>query len=288
MTSQPFYTGASAAGTPVDELPTSLKESEFEALRELTRSLTGIRLDDSKRSMMYARIVRRLRALGLSTFEEYIAEVKRAGSSEAAQFVNTVTTNLTYFFREEHHFEALAKMALPSLERNRRGPEAIRIWSAGCSSGEEPYSIATVMAESGKQGGLDYKLLCTDLDTDMVARTRAGRFVKTSVRGLSNERSSQWFRDVSDQEIEAKPELKAGMIVKELNLFKPWPLREGIDIIFCRNVLIYFDRKDQDTIIGGFARKQVAGGYLFLGHSESMRGFDDVYKRVDNTVYQRL
>lgn len=287
MSSLPQSPVSGGASTSADDLPTSLSDNEFEALRKLTRSMTGIRLDDSKRSMMYARIVRRLRALGLKTFADYIKEVERAGSSEIPLFVNTVTTNLTYFFREEHHFEVLSKKAVPAVSSGNRTGEPMRIWSAGCSSGEEPYSVAIVMNELGKQGGLDYKLLCTDLDTDMVDRTTAGRFVESSVRGLSPERRSKWFQD-NGHEIQAKPELRAGMIVKALNLFKPWPLRDGVDIIFCRNVLIYFDREDQDKIISGFARKQHPGAFLFLGHSESMRGFDSTYRRVDNTVYQRL
>lgn len=269
-----------------DDLPNAISDQDFTSLRDITYELTGIRLDDSKRSMMYARIVRRLRALGLASFGEYIQEIRRPNSSELGTFINTVTTNLTYFFREEHHFEVLAKRAIPELKRARPN-EPLRIWSSASSSGEEPYSIAIIMAELGLMGGSDYRLLATDLDTNMVQKTQEGRYPRVSVRGLTEERQQRWF-STGGTELIVKPELQNGLIAKQLNLFKNWPIRGGIDVIFCRNVLIYFSREDQDQIIAGFSRLQSKGGYLFLGHSESMRGMDDIYERIDNTVYRRL
>lgn len=275
-----------AVSSQIDRLPSSMGDAEFDALRSITYELTGIRLDNSKRSMLYARIVRRLRALGIHSFQAYIDEVKRPNSAELGTFVNTVTTNLTYFFREPHHFDVLAKAAIPDLQ-HQHSNSTLRIWSSASSSGEEPYSIAIVLAELGLIGGQDYRLLATDLDTNMVEKTAQGRFNLSSARGLDDERKKRWFTQ-SGHDLIAKPELQQGLISKQLNLFEAWPIRAGIDIIFCRNVLIYFGREDQDKIITGFRNMQRPGGYLFLGHSESMRDMDAVYERVDNTVYRRL
>ncbi|MEM1432539.1 MAG: CheR family methyltransferase [Pseudomonadota bacterium] len=268
-------------------IPNDLSDRDFNALRELALEQTGIHLDDSKRTMLYARFTRRLRDLRLSTFADYIQEIRRPGSPELSEFINTVTTNLTYFFREEHHFEFLRTEALPAL-RQRAGAKALlRFWSAGCSSGEEPYSIAMTLNECRLKGAADYRLLATDLDTEMINRTRAGRFRMSSIRGLTDERRKLWF-DQRDGQLVAKAPLREGLIIRQLNLFGSWPLQNPVDVIFCRNVLIYFTRDDQVRVIRQFSRHQLSGGLLFLGHSESIRGLDDLYERISNTVYRRL
>ena len=267
-------------------MPSKLSDQDLAGFQRLTLSLTGIKLDDAKRSMIYTRFLRRLRALGVPDFATYLQQVQQPGSAEVEHFVNTVTTNLTYFFREPHHFEFLAGTAIDELFRKQVRAGPARIWSAGSSSGEEPYSIAVTMAEAGLTGQNDYRLLCTDIDTNMVARTAAGEFSAPDVRGLTPNRVANWF-DTHGDLLVAKPELRLGMICRQLNLFHEWPIRPGVDIIFCRNVLIYFERADQDKIISSFANVQHEGAYLFLGHSESLRGLEHLYDRVDNTVYRR-
>ena len=278
-------TSPATASSPT-RMPSKLSDQDLAGFQRLALSLTGIKLDDAKRSMIYTRFLRRLRALGVPDFATYLARVQQPGSAEVEHFVNTVTTNLTYFFREPHHFEFLAGTAVDELFRNQVRAAPARIWSAGSSSGEEPYSIAVTMAEAGLTGQNDYRLLCTDIDTNMVARTAAGEFSAPDVRGLTPNRISNWF-DTHGERLIAKPELRLGMICRQLNLFHDWPIRPGVDIIFCRNVLIYFERADQDKIIRSFASVQHEGAYLFLGHSESLRGLEHLYDRVDNTVYRR-
>ena len=278
-------TSTAAASSPA-RMPSKLSDQDLAGFQRLTLSLTGIKLDDAKRSMIYTRFLRRLRALGVPDFATYLQQVQQPGSAEVEHFVNTVTTNLTYFFREPHHFEFLAGTAIDELFRKQVRAGPARIWSAGSSSGEEPYSIAVTMAEAGLTGQNDYRLLCTDIDTNMVARTAAGEFSAPDVRGLTPNRVANWF-DTHGDLLVAKPELRLGMICRQLNLFHEWPIRPGVDIIFCRNVLIYFERADQDKIISSFANVQHEGAYLFLGHSESLRGLEHLYDRVDNTVYRR-
>ncbi|MFK8031508.1 MAG: protein-glutamate O-methyltransferase CheR [Gammaproteobacteria bacterium] len=268
-------------------LPSSLNDADMAEFQRLAMSAAGIDINESKRSMIYTRFIRRLRALRLTTFSEYLALLQNDKCAEYETFINTVTTNLTYFFREPHHFEYLSEIVIPEVYRQHRGASPVRFWSAGCSSGEEPHSIAIMLAESAKVGGIDYRLLCTDIDSEMVKRTASGDFTADHTRGLERSHIADWFEEHADKSISAKATLQAGIICKQLNLFDAWPIRAGIEVIFCRNVLIYFDRPHQDKIIRKFANMQSPGHYLFLGHSESLRGFDDVYKRVSNTVYKR-
>ncbi|MFK8017199.1 MAG: protein-glutamate O-methyltransferase CheR [Gammaproteobacteria bacterium] len=270
------------------ELPSSLSDQELKAFQRLVIKATGIQLDESKRSMVYTRFLRRLRALNLHTFGQYIELLESGNEAELRHFINTITTNLTYFFREPHHFEFLRATVVPDMFGPSAQKKTVRIWSAGCSSGEEPYSIASSLAEEGFTGGADYRLLCTDIDTDMVRRTKTGEFRGRDVRGLSEALKSRWFEQRNGDILAAKDALKKGLMCRDLNLFAPWPIRPGVDIIFCRNVLIYFDRKHQEQIVRGFADVQSRGAYLFLGHSESLRDFDDVYERVGNTIYKRV
>ncbi|MEM6639656.1 MAG: CheR family methyltransferase [Pseudomonadota bacterium] len=267
-------------------LPDRLSDSDLKAFQSTALELSGIKLDDSKRSMIYTRFLRRLRTLGMSDFKEYLEYAAQPESGERQDFINTITTNLTYFFREAHHFEYLSETALPTLLKSRTTTEPLRVWSAGCSSGEEPYSIAMTLQAAGLVGERDYRLLCTDIDTDMVRKTRAGAFRTDGIRGLNKSQLRRWLKD-TDGVASVHPSLRKGMICRALNLFDHWPLRAGVDVIFCRNVLIYFKRPDQERVIRGFAEMQTPGCYLFLGHSESIRGLENVYTRVGNTVFKR-
>ncbi|MFK7886299.1 MAG: protein-glutamate O-methyltransferase CheR [Gammaproteobacteria bacterium] len=269
-------------------LPQSLPDADLAAFQRIAMEMTGIKLDDAKRSMIYTRFLRRLRTLQMTTFDQYLQHVQSGASEEVEEFINTITTNLTYFFREPHHFEFLRSDVVPDLFHKPGRAGAVRVWSAGCSSGEEPYSIALSLAEEGLTGAADYRLLCTDIDTEMVGATRAGEFKLSNVRGLDDSLRSRWFKDDGNGTLLANDALRQGMMCKQLNLFGNWPVRPGIDIIFCRNVLIYFEKPHQEQIINGFAQKQNPGAYMFLGHSESLRGFDHLYERVANTVYKRV
>ena len=268
-------------------LPDQLDESEFGRIRLLAHEWAGINIEEQQRAMLYSRFCRRLRDLGLANFGEYIDYATHHENVEREFFVNTVTTNLTYFFREPHHFDHLTHEAAPALLNERPANTPLRIWSAACSSGQEPYSIAIALANSNLLEKSKTRILSTDINTKMVARTRSGVFHVDELRGLSPQDSARWFtRD--DQHLIAKDELRQLILCNPLNLFGQWPFSVRVDVIFCRNALIYFNRDMQIQLINRFARTQQPGGYLYLGHSEVIRGIEKHYERIENTVYRRI
>lgn len=264
-----------------------LSDETFATFQKLTLQHTGIQLADNKRSMILTRFARRLSVLGLDNYEAYVKLLCEAGNPEMSEFVDTITTNLTYFFREPHHFEVLKKDVLPSVTLGRNPMSPIRIWSAGCSSGQEPYSIAITAKETPQVGKHPVKILCTDIHTKMVRTTQTGIYNQEALRGLTEEQRNHWFVQVGDSTWQAETALREMLICKQLNLFGPWPVRPGVDVIMCRNVLIYFSPAYQRKLLMGFASVQKPGSYLFIGHSETLDGLSKEYKRVANTVYQR-
>ena len=265
-----------------------MSDQTFRGFQRIALEQTGIELADGKRAMIVNRFSRRLDALGLSCFEEYLDLVAQSGHPEAREFIDTVTTNLTYFFREPHHFAFLGKTVLPTLAARIRANTPIRIWSAGCSSGAEPYTLALVVKETPETCNRTVRILCTDIDTKMVELTRRGRYGQNQLRGLDSEQTKKWFSKTADNQFEADEQLRSLLICKQLNLFDNWPIKTGVDVIMCRNVLIYFNAAYQKKLIAKFAALQQPGGYLFIGHSETLDGLKGVYRRVDNTVYERM
>jgi chemotaxis protein methyltransferase CheR len=263
-------------------------DKTFAEFQSLILQHTGIQLADAKRHMFVNRFSKRLNALNLSTFEEYLKIVSTASQPETTEFIDTITTNLTYFFREPHHFDVLSKEVLPSLVKNRAASKPIRIWSAGCSSGQEPYSIAISVRENVDISKHTVKVLCTDIHTKLVEQTRSGKYCRDELRGLSDIQVKKWFDSTANDVWQADASLRQLLVCKQLNLFSPWPVRTGVDILMCRNVLIYFSPEYQRKLLRGFAAVQATGSYLFLGHSETPDGLSKLYKRVANTVYERL
>ena len=264
----------------------ALDDETFAEFQRITLETTGIVLADNKRAMITTRFARRLRALDLPDFRSYLELLASPAHPERGMFFDTVTTNLTYFFREPHHFEALTARVLPAIER-RSGGRPVRIWSAGCSHGQEPYSIAIAALESRVPLGRSVRVLCTDIHSRAVGQAREGIYSGEELRGLAPARRDRWFTALPDGRWQASEELRRMLICKELNLFGPWPIRPGVDVVFCRNVLIYFDLEHQRKLVRGFAAIQPPGAHLFLGHSETLRDCDDIYRRVDNTLYER-
>lgn len=260
-------------------------DQDFAALRTLVRRITGINLSDAKRELVYGRLSRRLRALGLGSFREYRALLDRDGEQEMVQFCNAITTNLTAFFRESHHFEFLASHleGLPPT-----GARRLRIWSAGCSTGEEAYSIAMTVREAlPEPERWDVKILATDLDSNVLAHGQRGHYGADRMRGLSEQRLRTFFSEAAGT-FTVRPEL-AGMIVfKQQNLMDPFPMRGPLDAIFCRNVVIYFDKDTQRDLFARFAALQRPGALLFLGHSESLFRVSADYALLGKTVYRRV
>ena len=279
---QPADSEAAAESITIDQLSGAV----FARVVELAHRLTGIQLDEQKRSMLFTRLTRRLRAQRLSSFDAYVRLLESGDSDEQQAFINAVTTNLTYFFREEHHFDYLRDTGAPELLSSGRRP--LRLWSAGCSSGEEPYSLAMSLIEAGLRPEQDFRVLCTDLNTEMVEATQRGVYRSASVRGLSDARLKTFFKHNASGMIRARGDLRQSLICRQLNLFGKWPVRSGVDIVFCRNVLIYFSQSQQLGILRGFARLQNPGALLFLGHSESIREVEEFYERVGHTIFRRL
>jgi len=266
-------------------------EEIFDKIRQLVKLHTGIVLADGKQDMVYGRLTRRLRALDLPNFESYLSMIEQEDEEELIQLVNAITTNLTSFFREEHHFGYLKSAIFPSLLEKNAATRRIRIWSAGCSTGEEPYSIAMTVREFfSDYPGWDVKIIATDLDSNVVAKAETGVYDKARVDGVSLEYKQRWMKrgkgEYSEQ-VKMKKELQELITFKQLNLLHEWPIKGPIDIIFCRNVVIYFDKDTQRTLFGRYADVLADDGHLFIGHSENMFNVCDRFESLGHTIYQR-
>ena len=269
-----------------------LTQPEFDRLRELVREHTGIALSDAKRQLVYGRLARRLRALKLESFGDYIELVESGDPVELEEFVNAVTTNLTSFFREPHHFDYLAREALPAMAARAGGANRLRIWCCAASTGEEPYSIAMVLREAESLlRGWDVKLLATDLDSAVLAAGAAGIYATGRFEGMDPKRMARFFDKGTGPQagkLRAREELRNLVTFKQLNLMQEWPLRGPLDAIFCRNVVIYFDKATQRVLFERMAMLQRPGDLLFLGHSESLYRVSERYELIGRTIYRRL
>ena len=268
-----------------------LTDAEFNRIRELVREHTGISLSDAKRQLVYGRLARRLRALQLSDFGAYIKLLERGEPAELEEFTNAVTTNLTSFFRESHHFDYLAGEALPAIVARDAGMRRLRIWCCAASTGEEPYSIAMVLRECGQLlNGWDAKLLATDLDSNVLAHGIHGAYTQERFGTVSGARMRNYFEDGTGRDegkLRAAAELRSLITFKQLNLMHEWPMRGPFDAIFCRNVIIYFDKATQRALFERMAKMQRPGDFLFLGHSESLYRVSERYDLIGKTIYRR-
>ncbi|MGH8322923.1 MAG: CheR family methyltransferase [Steroidobacteraceae bacterium] len=264
---------------------------DFEALRQLVKQLTGISLSDQKRELVYGRLARRLRALQLRTFAEYRDLLSSDGGHEIGEFCNAITTNLTSFFRESHHFDYLREQVLQARAAEHAGSRRLRIWSAGCSTGEEAYSLAmTVLEALPDLRSWDVRILATDLDSDVLAHAQRGIYAADRVRPLGPQRLSRFFVERPGRDgpcYQVTPELTALITFKQLNLMHHLPMKGPLDAIFCRNVVIYFDKDTQRELFARVAYLQRPDDLLFLGHSESLFNVSESYTPIGKTVYRR-
>ncbi|MCB1722384.1 MAG: protein-glutamate O-methyltransferase [Chromatiaceae bacterium] len=265
---------------------------DFDYLRRISNQHTGIVVTDDKFDMFYSRLARRVRALGLSSFADYCDYLdKPAHEGELVELVNALTTNLTSFFRENHHFEFLAHRALPSLVEKNRSTRSLRIWSAGCSTGEEPYSLAITLRENQHLlRGWDAQILASDIDSNVLSHAQAGIYAASRVEGMSKQRLKSFFLKGTGSnlgKVRVRPELHNGMQFKLVNLMHKLPVEQQ-DVIFCRNVIIYFDKDTKRQLLNKFADALSPHGYLFVGHSESLHQVTDRFKLIGNTVYEKV
>jgi chemotaxis protein methyltransferase CheR len=267
------------------------QERDFQKIAKLVKEQAGIVLGERKRDLVYGRLSRRVRALGFNDFSDYCDHLEGPeGESERGMMVNAITTNLTGFFREPHHFEFLHKEVLANLVKSRSGSDRrIRIWSAGCSSGEEPYTIAmTVRSALGDDTRWDAKILATDIDTQMVAAAKAGRYAMDRAASIPDAMKRSFVQRADDQNVEMADTLKSMISFKPLNLFDSWPMKGPFDAIFCRNVIIYFDNDAKRALFDRYADILVPGGFMFIGHSESLFQISDRFRHVGRTIYRRV
>lgn len=269
----------------------ALHDGDFRKIANLVMEKTGIVVSDRKRAFISGRLGRRLRALGLSNFSEYCRLLEGSdGDSERLMLVNAVTTNHTAFFREPHHFDMLVKSLLPTIvaaQGNRNG--RLRIWSAGCSTGEEPYTLAMVLSEQRAMlSGWDVKILATDLDTNVVAHAAAGVYDAERLKSIPANYLKKYVTVQPDGSGLMDDALRSLISFAPLNLLESWPMKGPFDIIFCRNVVIYFDKPTQRRLFDRQAELLKPDGWLIVGHSESLLNITDRLQLVGRTAYRRI
>jgi chemotaxis protein methyltransferase CheR len=260
-------------------------QSDFQFLAKLANSKTGIVLAEQKKDMIYGRLARRLRALGLESFSEYCALMQsEAGADEIGELVNAITTNLTSFFREGHHFTHLRDEMLPSIKDKK-----LRIWSSACSSGMEPYSIAmTLRAATPDLDRWDARILATDIDSNMVKIGSEGEYSASDLDGIPALCKKYVERSGKPNRACMSDDLKKLIAFRQLNLLETWPMKGQFDAVFCRNVVIYFDNPTKQKLFARMAEAIKPNGWLYIGHSENLHGISDRFELVGRTIYRRI
>ncbi|MFP4106245.1 MAG: CheR family methyltransferase [Phycisphaerae bacterium] len=269
----------------------NLTDKQFAQISELVHRLAGINLHDGKRQLVKARLSRRMRVLSLTRFNDYLDHLESDTSgAELTSMLDAISTNLTYFFRESHHFHYLQETLLPTLEKQKTDRK-IRIWSAGCSSGEEPYTLSVMLHETIKDlARWDAAILATDLSTKVLAIARRGEYGPERFRESPEWVRRKYFqkqRTGSGDVYVPNPEVRRLITFARLNLMESWPMKGPFDFIFCRNVMIYFDKATQEQLVNRYWELLPPGGLLFLGHSESLTGVNHKFRYVQPAIYRK-
>ncbi len=258
--------------------------ADFSRVQALIYQRAGISLHDGKHAMVYSRLSRRLRETGHTSFNEYLSWLEKHDGPEWQEFVNALTTNLTAFFREQHHFEILAT------HLRGKPSQPWRVWCNASSTGEEPYSIVITALES-LGASANFKLTASDIDSRVLAKAAEGVYRLDAAKGLSQERLQRFFlrgKGSNEGMIRAKPELRKAIEFMSVNLIRDdWPFREPFDVVFCRNVMIYFDAPTQRRVLERIHRVLKPGGMLFVGHAENFSESRDLFTLRGKTVYER-
>jgi chemotaxis protein methyltransferase CheR len=271
-----------------------LSEHDFRKVRDCVHELVGINLNEGKRELVVARLSKRVRQLGMKSVGDYLDYVREEQTQqELITMLDALSTNLTSFWRESQHFEYVAKVTMPRLIARAQQTDNFRIraWSAGCSSGEEPYSLAMVIqAALDRPIRWEIKLLATDLSTRMLAIAREGIYSPERIKPLPQDLRTRFLSTESSdvgKRFRVANEIKALVTFARLNLMENWPMRGPMDFIFCRNVMIYFDKPTQAKLVHRFYDLLRPGGTLFIGHSESLTGIEHTFRYVRPTVYEK-
>lgn len=272
-----------------------LSDAEFARLSAFIYNVAGIKMPPAKRIMLQSRLQKRLKELGMDSFKEYTEFLlsDRVNQEELIQMLDVVSTNKTDFFREPVHFDFLRDTVLPA-HYQEAGARPIKIWSAACSSGEEPYTIAMTIAEYCRTRGVqhEYSITGTDISTKVLKMAENAVYKMDKVEGIPLEILHRYFlrsKDRENQTVRIVPELRRHVRVQRMNFMdESYPINETFDVIFCRNVLIYFDRQTQEKVIGKLCTKLKQGGYFFLGHSESIMNMTLPLQPVRPTIFRKI
>ncbi|MEF2548966.1 protein-glutamate O-methyltransferase [Aurantimonas sp. E1-2-R+4] len=279
-----------------------MTEADFMKIAEMLYEDAGIHLTTSKATLVYSRLSKRLRSLGMRSFKDYCALVNDAGgASERMTMLASLTTNVTQFFREQHHFDHLREHFLPPLLNAAKSGGRVRLWSAGCSTGHEPYSIAmTLLSLMPDAADHDIRILASDIDPNVVATGRAGVYASSDLTAVPADMRRRWFRSaspdsgapasgsVNEMAFEVVDAMRDLVSFRELNLIGQWPMKGKFNAIFCRNVTIYFDQQTRERVWSRFAERIQPGGFLYVGHSERLAGEAAKVMTYDaNTSYRK-
>ncbi len=276
----------------MEYISAKLSDYEFDRISGLVYSLCGINLGSGKKELVMARLVKRLNELKLHSYDLYLEYLgKDKSGCELLQLIDVITTNVTSFFREMHHFDYIKEQILPEYKLKF---DKIRIWSAGCSSGEEPYSIAALLFEqNGDLMPKDVKILATDISTQALMKAKEGVYNNQLVKSVPKTLQSKCFDAFTAEDeygravnyYKVKPDIRGAVRFARLNLIDEWPMKGPFKIIFCRNVMIYFDKKTQEKLVAKYHGLLENGGHLFIGHSENLSSISHSFKYVQPGVY---
>jgi chemotaxis protein methyltransferase CheR len=280
---------------PLASAEKDLPRKAFEQFAHLITERLGIRMAEAKRTMLQSRLARRIRQLGFSSFEEYREYLFHSPDAEEefVHFTDAVTTNKTDFFREPQHFDYLVNNALPAIDRHPyRGFWLAKVWCAGCSSGEEAWTLAMVLSEhAGRRPGFDFTILATDISTRVLARAREATYPRTAVEAVPESLRKRYLlssRDASLKLVRIVSELRRRVTFERLNFMdRTYGVSGSFDVVFFRNVLIYFDKPTQEVVVNRLCRHLQPGGYMFVGHSESLAGLNVPLRQTAVAVYRK-
>jgi len=271
-----------------------LPEDVFRLLRDLIRDYCGMYFDDGSKFLLERRLTRRVRLHQFKGFKDYyhFLSYDRRRETELVEVIDTLTTNETYFFREEAQLRAFTEEIVPEMAGGRKDGRPFRIWSAGCSTGEEPYTIAMLLLEGGRYDGLDVEIIGSDINQKVLGSARRGIYKRGSFRATDERLLKKYFKEETPGSFRISDEVKKLVTFSYLNLFDPYKLGflKEFDVIFCRNVIIYFDMESKKRLMNTFHNKLVPGGYLLLGHAESLLNLTTAFRLVhlkNDMVYQK-
>jgi chemotaxis protein methyltransferase CheR len=271
-------------------LDLEIRPEDFDKFCRFIHGRCGINLHEGKRDLVRSRLAKRLRALQMSSYKQYFDYIfSDRDDQEIVFLLDAISTNVTYFFREEKHFSFLRERVLPEIGAQIKAGSRtrIRFWSAGCSSGEEPYSLAIILRESLPPKPCDIKILATDLSTKALQQARNGIYSRDKLKNVPPEMLKRYFQSHPDGSCQVAPAVREMITFARLNLMYSFPFHGLFEVIFCRNVMIYFDKSTQETLVQKFSRFLQPGGYLMIGHSESLTSIDHDLLYVQPAVYQK-